>query len=128
MVTWGDGWVSGKWKKKVENYRPTLFVQLLPEMKKVQFVTHIANRICKSSRGEICKLLHSHVHVFTDLDHKLPIFSKVEFAFSHHYQGRIDFNTVNLFHSTGMHLACILSRREGLTNPLPRGKINQSSP
>ena len=72
--------MSGKWKKKVENYRPTLFVQLLPEMKKVQFVTHIANRICKSSRGEICKLLHSHVHVFTDLDHKLPIFSKVEFA------------------------------------------------
>ena len=48
--------------------------------------------------------------------------------FSHHYQGRIDFNTVNLFHSTGMHLACILARREGLTNPLPRGKINQSSP
>ena len=40
-------------------------------------------------------------------------------AFSHHYQGRIDFNTVNLFHSTGMHLACILARREGLTNPLP---------
>ena len=47
-------------------------------------------------------------------------------SFSHHYQGRIDFNTVNLFHSTGMHLVCILARREGWTNPLPRGKINHS--
>ena len=51
-----------------------------------------------------------------------------EKSFSHHYQGRIDFNTVNLFHSAGMDLACILASREGLTNPLPRGKIDQSSP
>ena len=48
-------------------------------------------------------------------------------SFSHHYQGRIDFTTVNLFHSAGMDLACILASREGLTNPLPRGKIDQSS-
>ena len=49
-------------------------------------------------------------------------------TFSHHYQGRIDFTTVNLFHSAGMDLACIFASREGLTNPLPRGKIDQSSP
>ena len=49
--------------------------------------------------------------------------SIVDQAFSHHYQGRIDFTTVNLFHSAGMDLACILASREGLTNPLPRGKI-----
>ena len=49
-------------------------------------------------------------------------------TFSHHYQGRIDFNTVNLFHSTGMDSACILGSRVGLTNPLPWAKIDQSSP
>ena len=27
---------------------------------------------------------------------------KSDCAFSHHYQGRIDFNTVDLFHSAGM--------------------------
>ena len=58
--------------KKIENY--------CLKMKKVEFVTHIANRICKASCGEIGKLFHSQLHVFTDLDHKLPIFSKIEFA------------------------------------------------
>ena len=38
----------------------------------------------------------------------------IQNTFSHHYQGRIDFNTVNLFHSAGMDLACILASREGL--------------
>ena len=51
-----------------------------------------------------------------------------QIPFSHHYQGRIEFNTVNLFHSTGMDSACILASRVGLTNPLPRAKIDQSSP
>ena len=49
-------------------------------------------------------------------------------ALSHQYQGRIDFTTINLFHPAGMDLACILASREGLTNPFPRGKINQSLP
>ena len=49
-------------------------------------------------------------------------------AFSHHYQGRIDFNTVNLFHSAGMDLACILANGVALTNPVPRGRISQYSP
>ena len=44
--------------------------------------------------------------------------------FSHHYQGRIDFNTVNLFHSTGMDLAGIPASRVGLTNPVPRDRIS----
>ena len=45
-------------------------------------------------------------------------------SFSHHYQGRIDFNTVNLFHSTGMDLAGIPASRVGLTNPVPRDRIS----
>ena len=49
-------------------------------------------------------------------------------TFSHHYQGRIDFNTDNLFHSAGMDFVCIPASRIGLTNPLPRAKIDQSSP
>ena len=32
----------------------------------------------------------------------LILVAKMTKTFSHHYQGRIDFNTVNLFHSTGM--------------------------
>ena len=47
-----------------------------------------------------------------------------DLAFSHHYQGRIDFNTVNLFHSTGMDLAGIPASRVGLTNPVPRDRIS----
>ncbi len=54
--------------------------------------------------------------------------SAIDFAFSHHYQGRIDFNTDNLFHSAGMDFVCIPASRIGLTNPLPRAKIDQSSP
>ena len=62
------------------------------------------------------------------LEHHSAKYRIIQNTFSHHYQGRIDFNTSNLFHSAGMDLACILASREGLTNPLPRGKIDQSSP
>ena len=52
----------------------------------------------------------------------------VHCTFSHHYQGKIDFNTDNQFHSTGMDFVCIPASRIGLINPLPRAKIDQSSP
>ena len=48
--------------------------------------------------------------------------------FPHHYQGRIDFNTVNPCHSTGMDLVSIPAGRVVLANPVPRAKIFQSSP
>ena len=41
------------------------------------------------------------------------------YTFSHHYQGRIDFNTVDLFLSAGMDLACILGH--GFCTPRPSG-------
>ena len=47
----------------------------------------------------------------------------VHCTFSHHYQGKIDFNTDNQFHSTGMDFVCIPASRIGLTNPLPRGRF-----
>ena len=71
------------------------------------------------------------IHTWRPRDFPRTEFSKamgMDFPFSHHYQGRIEFNTVNLFHSAGMDLACILASRVGLTNPLPRAKIDQSSP
>ena len=49
-------------------------------------------------------------------------------AFPHHYQGRIDFNTVNPSHSTGMDLVSIPASRGVLANPIPRDKIFQYSP
>ena len=49
-------------------------------------------------------------------------------AFPHHYQGRIDFNTVNPCHSTGMDLVSIPAGRAVLANPVPRAKIFQCSP
>ena len=49
-------------------------------------------------------------------------------AFPHHYQGRIDFNTVNLCQSTGMDLVSIPAGRVVLANPVPRAKIFQSCP
>ena len=49
-------------------------------------------------------------------------------AFPHHYQGRIDFNTVNLCHSTGMDLVSIPASRVVLANPIPRDRIFQSYP
>ena len=49
-------------------------------------------------------------------------------TFSHHYQGRIDFNTVNPSHSTGMDLVSIPASRGVLANPIPRDKIFQYSP
>ena len=48
--------------------------------------------------------------------------------FPHHYQGRIDFNTVNPCHSTGMDLMSIPAGRVVLANPVPRAKIFQSCP
>ena len=57
-----------------------------------------------------------------------PLYWRSTDTFSHHYQRRIDFNTINLFHFAGMDLAYILANREGLTNPLPRGRIDQSFP
>ena len=51
----------------------------------------------------------------------------MDLSFSHHYQRRIDFNTDNLFHSAGMDFVCIPASRIGLTNPLPRAKIDPSS-
>ena len=48
--------------------------------------------------------------------------------FPHHYQGRIDFNTVNPCHSTGMDLVSIPAGRVVLANPVPRAKIFQYSP
>ena len=49
-------------------------------------------------------------------------------TYSHHYQGRIYFNTVNLFHSTGMDLVSIPASRVVLANPIPRDRIFQSYP
>ena len=49
-------------------------------------------------------------------------------AFPHHYQGRIDFNTVNPCHSQGMELVSIPAGRAVLANPVPRAKIFQCSP
>ena len=71
----------------------------------------------------------SFIHSPTNLSYVLKEHSHLKFhSLIIHYQGRIDFNTDNLFHSAGMDLACFPASREGLTNPLPRGKINQSSP
>ena len=42
------------------------------------------------------------VHYEADFLPALGGSSYQDMAFSHHYQGRIDFNTVNLFQSTGM--------------------------
>ena len=53
---------------------------------------------------------------------------KLPFSFPHHYQGRIDFNTVNPSHSTGMDLVSIPASRGVLANPIPRDKIFQYSP
>ena len=52
----------------------------------------------------------------------------VHLTFPHHYQGRIDFNTVNPFHSTRMDLVSIPAWRAVLANPVPRDRIFQYSP
>ena len=49
-------------------------------------------------------------------------------SFPHHYQGRIDFYTVNPIHSMGMDLMSIPASKVVLTNPIPRDKIFQSYP
>ena len=54
--------------------------------------------------------------------------SMTDMTFPHHYQGRIDFNTVNPFHSTRMDLVSIPAWREVMANPVPRDKIFQYSP
>ena len=49
-------------------------------------------------------------------------------TFPHHYQGRIDFNTVNPFHSTRMDLVSIPAGRAVMANPVPRDRIFHYSP
>ena len=56
------------------------------------------------------------------------ILELLDLAFPHHYQERIDFNTVNPCHSQGMDLVSIPAGRAVLANPVPRAKIFQYSP
>ena len=51
-----------------------------------------------------------------------------KWPFPHHYQGRIDFNTVNPRHSAGMDFVSIPARMVVLANPVPRDRIFQYSP
>ena len=72
-------------------------------------------------------VIKKEIHVCFLIETKLRMYEK-DFSFPHHYQGRIDFNTDNLYHSAGMDFVCIPASRIGLINPLPRAKIDQSSP
>ena len=72
-------------------------------------------------------VIKKEIHVCFLIETKLRMYEK-DFSFPHHYQGRIDFNTVNPCHSTGMDLVSIPAGRVVLANPVPRAKIFQYSP
>ena len=107
------------------------------------FFRHILSCTAKTSKHLVKKNIGQYNHtlcpgfaqqnIFDKLNrflrhHQIQVQKWWNSAFSHHYQGRVDFDTVNLFHFAGMDLAYILASRGGLTNPFPRGKIGQSFP
>ena len=56
---------------------------------------------CPLTSRNLLLYFDQHIHIWT-------------LTISHHYQGRTDSNTVNLFHSEGMDLTCILASRDSL--------------